>query len=151
MHAKIGMCGAKSSMINAHKTNNTLRLSVSPYRICMHSTVKSPLCVVQTHILVVDSHSFGADMFMCADMLVDTPVTPPTTADTPLASGREHSNVKKNMIAISERAVMTTIRLFHTTQRYITLTIQTKKIIIVTETYKNYYEFFQAIPMEISG
>lgn len=53
------------------------------------------LCVVQTHILVVDSHSFGADMFMCADMLVDTPVTPPTTADTPLASGREHSNVKK--------------------------------------------------------
>lgn len=35
--------------------------------------------------MVVDSHSFGADMFMCADMLVDTPVTPPTTADTPLA------------------------------------------------------------------
>lgn len=85
MHAKIGMCGAKSSMINAHP----------PYRIYIHSTVKSPLCVVQTHILVVDSHSFGTDVFMCADMLVDTPVTPPTTADTPLASGREHSNVKK--------------------------------------------------------
>lgn len=55
------------------------------------------------------------------------------------------------MIAISEKDVMTTIRLFQTTQRYITLTIQTKKIIIVTETYKNYYEFLQAIPMEISG
>lgn len=55
------------------------------------------------------------------------------------------------MIAISERAVTTTIRLFHTTQRYITLTIQTKKIIIVTETFKDYYEFLQANPMEISG
>lgn len=39
-----------------------------------------------THISIEDGDSFAADLFVCTNMLVDTPVTPPSTANTPLAS-----------------------------------------------------------------
>lgn len=39
-----------------------------------------------THISIEDGDSFAADLFVCTNMLVDTPVTPPSTAYTPLAS-----------------------------------------------------------------
>lgn len=41
--------------------------------------------------MVVDGDSLVAGVFVCADMLVDAPVTPPAAANTPLASGRAHS------------------------------------------------------------
>lgn len=47
-----------------------------------------PIAFLCTYILIVNGDSLAASAFMCADMLVDTPVTPPTTANTPLASGR---------------------------------------------------------------
>lgn len=52
----------------------------------------------ETHILVVDGDSLAAGVFVRADMLVDTPVTPPATANTPLASSRAHSKKKKKKI-----------------------------------------------------
>lgn len=39
-----------------------------------------------TYIPIEDGNSFGTDLFVCTNMLVNTPVTPPSTANTPLAS-----------------------------------------------------------------
>lgn len=39
-----------------------------------------------TYISIENCDSFVTDLFVCANMLVDTPVTTPATANTPLAS-----------------------------------------------------------------
>lgn len=49
-----------------------------------------------THMLVVDGDSMAAGVFMCADMLMNTPITPPATANTPLASGRRRNKRADN-------------------------------------------------------
>ena len=46
-----------------------------------------------THVAVVDGDSLPACVFMCADVLVDAPVTPPATANTTLAPSRAHRTV----------------------------------------------------------
>lgn len=47
--------------------------------------------------MVVDGDSLVAGVFVCADMLVDAPVTPPAAANTPLASGRAYSRRTSRM------------------------------------------------------
>lgn len=49
-----------------------------------------------TYVVVVDGDSLTAGVFVCADMLVDAPVTSPAAADTPLASGRDAGRTIKS-------------------------------------------------------
>lgn len=50
-----------------------------------------------THILIVDGDASAAGGSVCADMLMDTPVTPPATANTTLASGKKKSKQKNKI------------------------------------------------------
>lgn len=47
-----------------------------------------------TYISVENCDSFAANLFVCTNMLVDAPVAPPATANTPLASVQTKSTNK---------------------------------------------------------
>lgn len=60
------------------------------------NSLSAKLVCQLTYISIENCDSFAANLFVCTNMLVDAPVAPPTTANTPLASAQTKVQIKFN-------------------------------------------------------